>query len=122
MRHAIQGTSSFMYIAGKKRQKDLYSSCPKAHRESSRTARTWAPQPYKDVHKEPLSAHQTSPCLILSYVIYHHSPYVECSSVLHPHEIHSLTRSRARTPACSPNSTFPYCHSVATALFSHTQT
>lgn len=56
-------------VIKKKVQRNLYSPCPKAHRESSRVVRTWAPQPYKDVHKEPLSTHQTSPCLILSYVI-----------------------------------------------------
>lgn len=119
-----------LYVVGNKKkvQRNLYSPCPKAHRESSRVVRTWAPQPYKDVHKEPLSTHQTSPCLILSYVICRprsSSAPVSCipTKSIRPSVrplARSLVRSLARSPACSPNSTFPRCHSVATVLSAHT--
>lgn len=98
-----------MYVDNKKRCRDLYSPCPKAHRESSRVVRTWAPQPYKDVHKEPLSAHQTSPCLILSYVICR--PSSAPVSYIPTKSIRSLACSRALLR--SPNSTFPCRYSIA---------
>jgi len=122
LRYKTLSISSYRVAGNKKKvQKDLYSPCPKAHRELSRAARTWAPQPYKDVHKESLSQlYQTSPCLILSCVICRPRPLSAPVSCI-PMPAKSI-RLLALTPACSPNSTFPCCHSIATILSAHART
>lgn len=72
-------------------QRDLYSPCPKAHRESLRVARGRRSLIRTSVRS--LSAHQTSPCLILSYVI--PRPSSAPVSCIPTKSIRSLACSRA---------------------------
>lgn len=78
---------------------------------SSRVVHTWALQPYKDAHKKPLSAHQTSsPCLILSYVI--------CRLRRALQRLASSRNLFARMRV-QPNSTFPRCYIVVKIRSTH---
>lgn len=106
-------------VGDKKMQTRIKSLSESAPQESSRAAHTWAPQPYKDVHK---GASLGSPNLTLAYLILRHLPSssVERSNVLLTSRRNPFARLLACTPACSPNSTFPSCHSITTFFFPHT--